>query len=156
MCKKRAGAGPRFQRVAALRVSRTLFRAKSSRLDGGFVYQQGWDIVPHRIHAMAVAAFQAFPIIVHHQRLFAGGASQDVEDVEDVLGNHAEIVRQKRIRLSSAQPIVDRLPDCRSSSGSSRITGGGPVEEPKATCPARRLVSQNALTASQDDNLCHS
>src|SRR5215472_7632721 len=135
MCKKAAGAGPPWHPWQRVVVLGTLFRAKSSRLDGSFVYQQDRDIAPHRIHAMAVAAFQAFPIILHHQRLFARGANQKVEEF---LGNHAEIVRQKA-DSSSRGPA-----DCRPipSSGWSRITGGAAAEGPKAAIPDKgALVS---------------
>ena len=57
--------------------------------------------------------------------------------------------------LASVQPIVDQFPDCRPSSGSSRIRdGAAPVEGPKAT-PTGMLVWQKTVTASKDDNLCH-
>jgi hypothetical protein len=42
-----------------------------------FIHQQDWNVVPHRINAVAVAALQTLARFLLHQRLFAHRANQD-------------------------------------------------------------------------------
>lgn len=66
-------------------------RAESGRINRGFIHQKDRDVIPHRIHPPALAALQALLIALNNQRLLADWANQDIEKV---LGNHADILRQ--------------------------------------------------------------
>jgi hypothetical protein len=56
----------------------------------GFVHQHDWNVVPHRVDAVALCALQAFSrLFTMQQRLFARRADQDVEQI---LRNHADIL----------------------------------------------------------------
>jgi hypothetical protein len=48
-------------------------------LDHRFIHQQDRNVVPHRIHAVALPTLQAFARFLLHQRLFANRTDQDVE-----------------------------------------------------------------------------
>lgn len=47
--------------------------------------EQNRDSVLYRVHAAALAAFQAGRILLQNERLFAGGANQNIEQI---LWNH--------------------------------------------------------------------
>jgi hypothetical protein len=60
--------------------------------DRGFVDEHDRDVVFHRIDAVAVGALEAFGILAVLQRLLAGWAN---EDFEEIFGEHdGNIVRQ--------------------------------------------------------------
>ena len=135
MCKKSAGAGPRFQRVAVLLCLEDALQSKVVkarwwlRLPAGLGHRSAPDT---RDGSRCISGFP------HHcssPAAFCRRGKPGGRGCRGCFGESCGDCKAKRIRLSSTQPIVDRFPDCRSSSGSSRITGGGPVEEPKATLP---------------------
>ncbi len=67
----------------------------------GFIDQQNRNIVPNWIHAPAITALQAFPIFFEHQRFFAYGADQDVQQI---LWNHASILRLREAGGAAGGP----------------------------------------------------
>ena len=64
---------------------------RSGGVDGSFVDEKDRNPVPHRIHSPARPTFQAFMIRGSGERLLAGRADQDVEQI---LRNHGGIVPQ--------------------------------------------------------------
>jgi hypothetical protein len=56
-------------------------------LDGRFIQQHDGDVIFHGIDAAALCALQALRILPVFERLFAGGANQDFEEI---FGNHDE------------------------------------------------------------------
>lgn len=64
---------------------------RSSGIDFGFVDEENWNIVPHRVNPPALTALKAVVIWTDRQRLLTGWANKYVEQV---LGNHGGIVLQ--------------------------------------------------------------
>ena len=59
--------------------------SESEGRDGSGIDEQNRDSVLYRVHAAALAAFQAGRILLQNERLFAGRADQNVEQI---LWNH--------------------------------------------------------------------
>jgi hypothetical protein len=59
------------------------------RISYGLINEQNGNLVPNWVDAPAFATFQAFPVLLEHQRLFACRTNQDIEQF---LGNHGNII----------------------------------------------------------------
>lgn len=63
----------------------------SGRILYRFIHQKDRNVVTHWVDAMALGALETFARLLLHQRFLAYRAYQNVEKV---LGNHADIVRR--------------------------------------------------------------
>src|SRR4029077_6397754 len=75
----------------------------SGRIGDGFVHQHDRNSVPDRIDAAALGALQTLSFVFQRQRLFAHRAHQDVEQV---LGNHGEILRDFSASVKAGKSLT--------------------------------------------------
>lgn len=97
----------KLSRQPSLTFRRMLSPAPKSRgINDGFIHQHDRDVVPHRVDAPALGALQAFSGLFELQRLLADWADQDVQQI---LRNHASIVRRRTgLRMRTARDAVYR------------------------------------------------
>jgi hypothetical protein len=69
-------------------------------LDHGLIDQHDGYVVLHRVNAVACAALQAFGTLAVIERLFAGRANKDLEEI---FREHEGILRQKKLSPQRTQ-----------------------------------------------------